>query len=334
MADSSAEDSDVTARLLDHCFPSDGALPPLAVARGVLLGPLSAHTSSLLFQLAYNRARRGLSTLYIACGDLAGRQTVRPRALCAVHQNHDAALLKLISIKYVTSWSELRTLLSSLHHPAAAPAFAADGLPRGLIIDDLSTLFARRTTAGGTPSDGVSQATPSPSKPEHQNTTMFLALALAMASHAVDYLDAASAEAAAAAAATAPPPMPIGSMSPPPPPRVAASREPSLLVVACSSPAPEVELASRWLPLVLRTAPAGRTAGAYALRCCHGALGAAEAELYYRIGPTGLTLLDDAERRLHPLADQFGPMRTPARALPPPSGPHGESSQAMASLAY
>ena len=128
----------------------------------------------------------------------------------------------------------------------------------------------------------------------------------------------------------------MGAMSPPPPSD--PSHEPALLVVACSSPAPEVELAARWLPMVVRAAPTGRTAGTYALRCSQGALGAVEDELYYRVGPNGITRLDETERGMHPLADQFGPgvaMRTPAkRALPPPSGPHDDPSQAMASLAY
>lgn len=331
-ASDAASSTDSTDVFLDHCFPCDAALPSLAAPRALLLGPHSAHTSSLLFQMAYNRARRGLSTLYVACGNLNELPPTKPRALGEIHHQDDADFMRLICIKHISSWNELKELLSSLHLPSAKPAFVADGLPRGLILDGVSSLFQSRAATGSecmSQPAAASQTTPSPGKPEHQRTNMFIALALALAAHAADHLDAVAAAAAAPSIPT--------DAAPSPPSSAHTSVEPALLIVSCSAPAPEVELSTRWLPMVVRVAPTARGAGTYTLRCRHGALGIAEAERYYRVGVTGPDVLDEAEqRRLHPLADQFGAgvaARTPARALPPPCA-HADPSQAMASLAY
>ena len=50
--------------------------------RCLLIGPPGSGKTSLLFQHAFNRARRGLSTLYVACGprdSLTVRPPARPR---------------------------------------------------------------------------------------------------------------------------------------------------------------------------------------------------------------------------------------------------------------
>ena len=197
--------------------------------------------------------------------------------------------LSLIHIKYVSSWPELHEVLATLHLEEATPAAAQD-LPRALLIDGLPSLFRNLVRGGG---DGRGPAlatavsgpphstlpTPSPTKPEQQRLTMFLALALAVAAHAADYLDS------PAAVARSPRPLPP---------------DPVLLVVACSTPAPEVEMASRWLPTLLRVAPAapsaagGSTSGARGALFSltqkqNGALGEEEESVCYRYAP-GRTL--------------------------------------------
>lgn len=298
--------------MLDSFFASSsyvtpGAAVSASTARCMLVGPPQCGKTSMLFQLALNRASRGLSTLYIACGardSVEMRPPVRPRlpgpssdsplhstSGTAAGSSEDAMYraLSLIHIKYVSSWPELHEVLATLHLEEATPAAAQD-LPRALLIDGLPSLFRNLVRGGG---DGRGPAlatavsgpphstlpTPSPTKPEQQRLTMFLALALAVAAHAADYLDS------PAAVARSPRPLPP---------------DPVLLVVACSTPAPEVEMASRWLPTLLRVAPAapsaagGSTSGARGALFSltqkqNGALGEEEESVCYRYAP-GRTL--------------------------------------------
>jgi hypothetical protein len=307
-------------------FPSEAPPPLLSTPRCLLVGPATAGTSSLLFQQAYNRARHGLSTLYVVCGEddsFATRPPARPRSLGDA-SDEDDVLLARIHLKYCATWAALREVLASLH--LAAPAFAA-GMPRGLIIDGLSALFAPPKGTSGSGAD-LSQHTPSPTKPDQQNSTMFLALALALAAHAADHLDQA---AAVAAAAAAPPqllalPQPGHAAPLPPPHAPSPPPDPTLLIVACTAPAPELELADRWRLRLLRASPAGRTPCTFSLSAVRGPHLDDLERLYYRLdrltttARSQLELLHDVDA-LHPLADQFGPLtdaaRTPARAAAP-----------------
>lgn len=259
---------------LRELFPSmaSAAAPPrLAVGshRILLVAPPDGGKTSMLLQLAFNRARRGLSSLVVSCGSAEGlalHPPVRPRlstgagtsatpaASAAASAAEDTNLLRLVHIKYVATWPELQEVLVSVHVPQAMPA-TADSLPRAILIDGLSSLFTSSSdAAAGGPASHV--ATPSPSKPEQQHTAMWLALAMAMAAHAADHLDAAAAR--------------DPSVDGTAPPRAAAP-EPALLVVACSrsdSP-PEPELASRWLPTLLQATPLppARESGRYVVSC-------------------------------------------------------------------
>lgn len=249
---------------LRELFPSTASSPPPRLAvnshRILLVAPADAGKTSMLLQLALNRARRGLSSLLVSCGPadgLALHLPARPRLSSAAPSDTTASsaaragldseeskLLRLVHIKYVATWPELQQVLASIHLPEARPA-AADSLPHSLLIDGLSSLFTSRfeAAAGGPGSQAV---TPSPSKPEQQSATMFLALALAMAAHAADHLDSVLASGAHARATA-------GTTTANP----ASAAEPALLVVACSRRhAPEPELAARWLPTLLQAAPA------------------------------------------------------------------------------
>ena len=315
MSDAAAADE--AEALVASFFPCARAPPPVVGrSRCLLVGAAGTGKTSLLLQLALNRARLGLCTLFVSCGPpLDTRPPARPRVVSEADEppEDEEHLLSRIYIKHCATWPQLREVLTSLHLPAAVPSFAADGPPRGLIVDGLSALFASRGAAAAR--HDLSQSAPSPSKPEQQRTSMFLALALALAAHAADHLDAAaaaSAAAAEAAAAGASAPMDAVASTEPP-----APCEPALLVVSCSAPAPEAELAGRWLPTVLRTAPTGRQQGTFTLRCRQSAPGADEAALVYRFEP----------------GKRLELMRGPAEllALPPPNvGPFGASPRGAA----
>ena len=348
---SDAAEAEEAEALAASFFPCARAPPPVVGrSRCLLVGAAGTGKTSLLLQLALNRARLGLCTLFVSCGPpLDTRPPARPRVVSESDEASEDVdhLLRRIYIKHCATWPQLRETLASLHLPAAVPSFAADGPPRGLIVDGLSALFASRGAAAGR--NDLSQSAPSPSKPEQQRTSMFLALALALAAHAADHLDAAAAaEAAAAGAAAASSPVDVASTEPP------APCEPALLVVSCSAPAPEAELAGRWLPTVLRTAPTGRQQGTFTLRCRQGAPGADEAALTYRFEPgKRLERMRGPAEHLALLPPNVGPfsprgaaasqgresdvVRTPARALPvaaPPSSGESQPQPPLASAVY
>ena len=233
-------------------------LPPAWLRRCLLTGPSGCGMSSLLFQFALNRARRGSPVLYVHCGprtELPSERPVRPRlgapdGICALDgedadgtssHEEERRLLRMIHIKYATTWSELQEMLRDLHLHASRPA-GVDRLPATLILCGLPSLF-KVAAADAT-------ATPSPSKPAAQSAAMHMALGLALAAHATDLLDAppslqlATALPGDAAAAVAAPPAAA---------EAAGRHEPAMLLVACTSPrSPEPELASRWLSAIVR----------------------------------------------------------------------------------
>jgi hypothetical protein len=245
-------------------------------SRTLLVGPNAACNSSLLLQHCLHRARRGLSTLYVACSSLEKRPPAKPRLIREHDLDDDAdtstsmdELLRRIHIKQVSSWQELRELLCFLH-TSELTQYGEAGVPRGLVIDDLSALFA--TSAGDHPSQlspGVKQQT---------NTAMFLANALALAANAAEYLDVSE---------------------------YLDVTEPSSLLVACSSPAPEVELAERWLPTIVRVAIV--KPGVFALSCKRGALGDEEACVHCKYDGKRISPVASVEATgLHAFHDQFG----------------------------
>ena len=248
-------------------FPSSSAAPSPQLRRSLLVTPAQSGASSLLLQHAFNTARRGRSTLYVHCGpraDLPRERPVRPRLADredervegafgedASRDEEEQKLLRLIHIKYVSSLTQLREVLTNLHLPAARPA-GVEELPRSLIIDGFSSLLAPRASA--TPSAaGPSAVAPSPAK--RGNAVMQTALGLALAAHATDYLD--SLPPPPSCSALAPsllgPPRPSAPMEGQP--RPSEALEPAELLVVCSAPGPEPEVARRWLPTILRIAP-------------------------------------------------------------------------------
>lgn len=272
----SSSPSDAEALAADDFLASFlplAAPPPLTPAwlrRCLLTGPAGCGLSSLLFQFALNRARRGSSVLYVHCGprtELPSERPVRPRlgatdGICTLdgedadgtsRHEEERQLLRMIHIKYATTWSELQEMLRDLHLHASRPA-DVDRLPATLILCGLPSLF-KVAAADAT-------ATPSPSKPAPQSAAMHMALGLALAAHAADLLDAppspqlAAALPGDAAAAVAAPPAPAVAAA-----AAAGGHEPAMLLVACTSPrSPEPELASRWLSAIVRVDELSATA--------------------------------------------------------------------------
>lgn len=335
---------------MDDFFPAT-ASPPMAsetlpASRMLLVGPPDSGKTSLLLQLAFNRARRGLTSLLISCGPpdgLAMHPPARPRCSSSTTgaenssvtsgaiDPEESRLLRLVHIKYVATWPELQEVLASLHLPEAQPDHA-EGLPRGLFIDGLSSLFLRGLDAlHGDVSSQV--ATPSPSKPEQQRATMLLALALALCSHAADYLEAAAsratvpASAASSSGALVPSEMlPMPTATTPGPP--GGSIESFLLVVACSTKhAPEDTLAGRWLPVVLKAMPisvsrGGGHSSVYTLSLRHSGSSCNEASCHYKHVPgRSLELLDDAQGQRAGASSMA--MAVTPQALPVVSGAGG-----------
>jgi hypothetical protein len=266
-----------------HPADGGGVTPETAYSRCLLIGPPTTGKSSLLFQYAFNRARQGLSTLYIICGardHLLAQPPARPRVSaepCTVYEDEAAHALQLIHIKHVATWSELRDVLAHLHMPEAMPE-GVDVLPRGLIIDSLSSLFSPLREAAATASGrGSHQPTPSPSRPEQQRVTMFLALALSLAAHAADFLDSVAGRGTAQSATAA---VPMGSGSADPGPEL------TTLLISCSTPAPEIEMGGRWLRTLLRVEPAlSRGPGWYTLSSRIDGVSADDARVVYRYTP-------------------------------------------------
>lgn len=302
-ADDLLEAADELLSSFFPCSSPSGLPPPPALRRCLLLSRPHAGRSSLLFQMALNRVRRGSPALYIHCGPraaLPGDQPTRPRLptpdseyslddeAARAHDEQERKLLRMIHIKYATTWAELREVLKDLHLPAARPA-GANQLPNTIIVDGLPSLATPASASDSAIGAAVAPSPmPSPGKPAAQNAGMYTALGLALAAHAADLLDASSPPAPPAALPTDAadgilPASATGNSTG----SAAAPCEPAMLVVACQSPGPEGELASRWLPTQLRIEPLAcppttsrRAAAArrlFTLRACRG--GAIDDEL-------------------------------------------------------
>lgn len=293
--------------------------------RLMLAGVDRRHVSSLCMQHAFNRGRRGLTTLYISCGPdqpLATHPPVRPRCLgCSEAEGGEdlsvgeEEVLQSIHIKYCATWVELRDVLTSFHLADSAPTFAADEPPpHGIIIDNLPALFGSLTGEERLPQPAH---TPSPSKPEQQKLAAFLAMALGLASHAADYLDDADAAAAAASNTY----LGLGAVRPD---HDRPVREPAMLLVACAGPQatwPEPALVQRWLPIVLRSAPCERAhrPGAHTLVAQTRIFGDSHQPTKYYLLRKQLELDDTmATRHLEfaALRDSSKAARTPKRMRP------------------
>jgi hypothetical protein len=284
------------------------ATPP---ARCLLVGPPVCGVSSLLFQHALNRARNGLTTLVILCGPPEPRPPAKPRAGEADDMNE---LLRMIFVKQVERWDTLRELLAALHLPSSVPPFAK-GLPQGLIIGNLSSLFApSQATATSSQQQQQQQHTPSPSKPAHHHVAMHLALALALAAHAADLLDQSTAgQPPPQDGAAAPPP-------PPPPPDGALRPPASLLIVSCSGlSAVEVQTSSRWLPTELRATGGGAQCQLARPRAERDAAQDHGTAWYEYTGPTLRAVEPPSLRSDVPAAALASPRPAPAAMPPPPS---------------
>ena len=271
-----------------------------ASQRALLIGPAGCGKSSLLLQYALNRASRGLTTLYVHCGppdSLAHQPPVRPRlaarsnAGTSAETNEEAQLFRMILIKYVESWADLRLVLATMHMAEAMPADAPmHTLPSGLLIDGLSSLAGLGATAAG-----PSQSTPSPIKFSSQHAAMSMALAFALAAHAADLLDEAILH----------PPQP----SPLPPP--GAARERAVLLITCTTPGPEADLACRWVNTMMRIIPV-RSSGAgscphYMIRATCGTLDTDIEEVAYAFDQRSLRLVDDAHEPSPLSQERMGP---------------------------
>ena len=309
---------------LDGFLPQRYNLPP-CWPRMLLLGEGRSVISSLCMQHAFNRGRRGLTTLYIACGPdhpLANHPPVLPRCLgCTVEDNlseGEEKILKSIQIKYCATWSELRDVLASLHLPEGAPDFVLDDAPpHGIVIDGLTSLFASLTGDERLPRAPAATPTPtpSPSRPEQQRLAMFLAMAVGLAAHATDYLDEANYAAGAVAATLIGNgvPLDLGRTSP---------REPANLLVACSSaPMPDAALFARWLPAVMHVGAvdAARHPGVYRLGARANAADATDdATRYFRLKRWLEVLSTNERQRL--LYGPPLPPPPPEEDAPPPAG--------------
>ena len=234
----------------DDCAPHDER----RLARCLVVDPCDGGRSSLLLQFAFNRALRGLRTLYVCASreGLAARPPVRPTrgggaaaipgtsTFAPPAAEHEA--LRRIAVKYVPHGEALRELLLALH-------LGEMEMPHTLIIDDLHELLPPAAAAGGGGAAAAahhgapSPARPSPSKPERQHGAMQAACTVALAAHAADYLSAAHA----------------GAGGPPV----------ALLVGAAAPLGAELPMLSRWLPAQLAVAADPQRAGVFALTGAH-----------------------------------------------------------------
>ena len=157
--------------------------------RALLVGPPQSGKTSLLLQFAYERARRGLTTLFVCHSreKLWAQRPVRPRSGDEDEADaHNLGVLRRVQIKYIRSDRELRDLLISFH-------LGGDGVPHTLIIDDLLAIIAdpasRPDATSPHSATQGSPAGPSPSK-QAACANMHLALAAGLAAHAADFIDA------------------------------------------------------------------------------------------------------------------------------------------------
>jgi len=282
-----ASAEEMSESLLSSFFPARGQPLDNGYAaharRCLLVAPNGSGRSSLLFQHALCRASRGQSTLYMFCGPREQLTPARP-TLMADHDEADAdnaqlrkeeqkRLLRLIHIKYVETWEQLRDVLRDMHLTEARP-MGADSLPAALILDGLDALISMNLANA----DQGPPATPSPSKPIVQAALMQMALGLALASHAADLLDAVHSPGVASTVAT---------------------HQKTMLIVACTAPGPEAELASRWLSTFLRVTPLSAPRSGlplqklFRLRACRSALDAELACVHYTFDGRMLQLVTE-----------------------------------------
>ena len=251
----------------DFCEPTDYKSH---LRRCLLVGPSGSGKTGLLFQYALNRAQLGHSTLYVHCGSrdqLVARPPPRP-FLSHPHISGsrdpggqersvlERRLLQMIHVKYAETWSQLRELFAELHLPEACPSWASR-LPSTLIIDNIFSL-----------SPAADALSPSPHKSLPCTSTRHSALLLALAAHAADALDTAIGAPAPSAhemhsAGLDATRYGIATGQARAADLIASdasctgyednsSRERAVLLIACTAPGPEAELATRWCETIVR----------------------------------------------------------------------------------
>ena len=304
--------------------------------RALLMGPPQSGKTLLLLQFAYERARRGLTTLFVCHSreKLWTQRPARPRSGDDDEGDaHNLGVLRRVQIKYVRSDRELNDLLISFH-------LGGDGVPHTLIIDDLPAIiadpFSRPDVTSPHGATQGSPAGPSPSK-QAACANMHLALAAGLAAHATDFIDAEHTSPGGGDDTAA------GGLEGAP-----ASRAGGVLLISCTAPtADTMQLLSRWLPTQLRVTRAAShgvsahgTLGtqrhaAYTLSAAHAlappdafepltqhSLAPAESPVHYSIVEGRLVEAHahgDSHGGSHVTAVGAEPPRTPVASLRPPN---------------
>ena len=227
--------------------------------RTLLVGPPQSGKTSLLLQFAYERARRGLTTLFVCHSreKLWAQRPARPRSGDDDEADtHNLGVLRRVQIKYIRSDRELRDLLISFH-------LGGDEVPHTLIIDDLPAIIADPSSRTATSPHGATQGSPAGPSPSKQAAcaNMHLALAAGLAAHAADFIDAKYGSSSGGGGGGGGGGIATGDLDAP------TARAGGVLLVSCTAPtADTMQLLSRWLPAQLRvTRAASHGVGAHGM---------------------------------------------------------------------
>jgi len=305
--------------------------------RTLLVGPPQSGKTSLLLQFAYERARRGLTTLFVCHSreKLWAQRPARPRSGDDDEADtHNLGVLRRVQIKYIRSDRELRDLLISFH-------LGGDGVPHTLIIDDLPAIIADPSSRPeATSPHGATQGSPAGPSPSKQAAcaNMHLALAAGLAAHAADFIDAKYGSPSGGGGG--------GGVGAAGLADAQTARAGGVLLVSCTAPTADMmQLLSRWLPAQLRVTraaghgvgahgmPGPQRLGAYTLSAAHAlapphdavelaqqrSLAPAQSPVHYSL----------AEGRLVPVeapraCTGMEPPRTPVSSMRPPNSYRGD----------
>jgi len=311
--------------------------------RTLLVGPPQSGKTSLLLQFAYERARRGLTTLFVCHSreKLWAQRPARPRSGDDDEADtHNLGVLRRVQIKYIRSDRELRDLLVSFH-------LGGDEVPHTLIIDDLPAIISDPSSRpDATSPHGATQGSPAGPSPSKQAAcaNMHLALAAGLAAHAADFIDAKYGSPSGGGGGGGGGGIAAGGLG-----DAQAARAGGVLLVSCTAPtADTVQLLSRWLPAQLRVAraashglaahgmPGTQRHAAYTLSAAHAlappdafepltqrSLAPAQAPVHYSLAEGRLV---SVEAHAHVLVGSHAtvctgmePPRTPVHSTRPPN---------------